>query len=89
MFWDNEKDSDWTQRWKNGVFLKWWVKNETRDAVLPWVVLVALILLALTGIARLFGMHLGFVIASAFSPPGDCERFLGGCPDGPAGGRDN
>ena len=32
MFWDNEKDSDWTQRWKNGVFLKWWVKNETRDA---------------------------------------------------------
>ena len=59
MFWDNEKDSDWTQRWKNGVFLKWWVKNETRDAILPWVVLVALILLALTGLARLFGMHLG------------------------------
>ena len=59
MFWDNENDSDWTQRWKNGVFLKWWVKNETRDAVLPWVVLVALILLVLMGIARLFGMHLG------------------------------
>ena len=53
MFWDNEKDSDWTERWKNGVFLKWWVKNETRDAVLPWVVLVALILLAVMGIARL------------------------------------
>ena len=30
MFSDNEKDSAWKQRWKNGVFLKWWVKNETR-----------------------------------------------------------
>jgi len=59
MFWDNEKDSDWTQRWKNGVFLKWWVKNETRDKVLPWVVLAALILLALVGLARLLGMRLG------------------------------
>ena len=59
MFWDNEKDSDWTQRWKNGVFLKWWVKNETRDKVLPGVVLAALILLALVGIARLFGTRLG------------------------------
>ncbi len=56
MFWDNEKDSAWKQRWKNGVFLKWWVKNETRDAILPWVVLVALILLALMGLARLFGV---------------------------------
>jgi hypothetical protein len=59
MFWDNEKDSVWTQRWKNGVFLKWWVKNQTRDAVLPWVVLVALILLALIGLAKLFGMPFG------------------------------
>ena len=59
MFWDNDTDSDWTQRLKNGVFLKWWVKNETRDAVLPWVVLVALTLLALMGLARLFGMRSG------------------------------
>jgi hypothetical protein len=55
MFWDNEKDSDWTQRWKNGVFLKIWAKNETRDAVMPWVALVVLILLGLMGLARLFG----------------------------------
>jgi hypothetical protein len=59
MFWDNEKDSDGTQRWKNGLFLKWWVKNETRDAILPWVVLAALSLLALTGLVRLFGKHVG------------------------------
>jgi hypothetical protein len=58
MFWDSEKDSDRKQHWKNGIFLKWWVKNETRDAVLPWVVLAALILLALMGLAKLFGMHL-------------------------------
>jgi hypothetical protein len=63
VFWDNEKDSDWTQRWKNGVFLKWWVKNETRDAILPWVVLVALILLALTGLARLAGMSMLPIVA--------------------------
>ena len=55
MLWDNEKDSDWTQRWKNGVFLKIWAKNETRDAVLPWLVLVALILLVLAGLVRVFG----------------------------------
>ena len=55
MFWDNEKDSDWTQRVKNGVFLKMWAKNETRDAILPWVALVALILLGLALLARWFG----------------------------------
>jgi len=59
MFWDNEKDSAWTQRVKNGVLLKWWVKNETRDAVLPWVILAALSLLAIMGLLRLSGMHLG------------------------------
>jgi hypothetical protein len=59
MFWDNEKDSAWTQRVKNGVLLKWWVKNERRDAVLPWVILAALSLLAIIGLARLSGMHLG------------------------------
>ena len=59
MFWDNEKDSAWTQRLKNGVFLKLWVRNETRNAVLPWVVLVALILLTFVGLAKFFGMPLG------------------------------
>ena len=56
MFWDNKKDSDWTQRWKNGVFLKIWAKNETRDAVLPWIALVMLLLLGLAVLARLFGV---------------------------------
>ena len=56
MFWDNEKDSDWTQRWKNGLFLKLWAKNTTRDAVLPWIVLLALSLVVLMGLARVFGL---------------------------------
>ena len=55
MFWDNEKDSDWTQRLKNGVFLKIWAKNETRDAILPWLVVVVLVLLGVMVLARLFG----------------------------------
>ena len=55
MFWDNKNDSDWRQRWKNAVFLKLWATNETRDAVMPWVALVVLILLGLMGLARLFG----------------------------------
>jgi hypothetical protein len=55
MFWDNENDSAWKQRWKNALFLKWWVKNDTRDAAMPWVVLVALILLGLVLLAKLFG----------------------------------
>lgn len=50
MFWDNEKDSAWRQRWKNGVFLKLWATNETRDAVFPWI---ALVMLSLLGIALL------------------------------------
>ena len=54
MFWDNEKDSEWTQRWKNGVFLKLWAKNETRDAVLPWIALVMLIMLSLGLLIRVF-----------------------------------
>ena len=56
MFWDNEKDSDWTQRWKNGIFLKIWAKNQTRDAVMPWIGLVMLILIGLAVLARLFGV---------------------------------
>ena len=55
MFWDNEKDSHWTQRWKNGVFLKLWTTNATRDVVLPWVALGAVILIGLMLLVRLFG----------------------------------
>jgi hypothetical protein len=59
MFWDNKNDSDWTQRLKNGVFLKLWARNETRDAVLPWLALVALTLVGLAGLARLLGWFAG------------------------------
>jgi len=52
MFWDNEKDSDWKQRLKNGLFLKIWVKNKTRDAVLPWIALVMLSMLGLAVLIR-------------------------------------
>ena len=53
MFWDNDKDSAWTQRLKNGVFLKLWAKNETRDAVLPWIALVMLSMLGIGLLIRL------------------------------------
>jgi hypothetical protein len=53
MFWDNDKDSAWTQRLKNGVFLKLWAKNETRDAVLPWIALVTLSMLGVGLLIRL------------------------------------
>ena len=56
MFWDDKKDSHWTQRWKNGVFLKIWATNETRDAVLPWIALVLLLLLGVAVLARLAGV---------------------------------
>lgn len=55
MFWDNKNDSDWTQRWKNTVFLKLWATNKTRDAVMPWVALGALSLIGLMLVVRLFG----------------------------------
>jgi hypothetical protein len=45
MFYDNEHDSENKQRIKNGLFLKWWVKNTTRDAVLPRILMVAGILI--------------------------------------------
>jgi hypothetical protein len=45
MFWDDEDDSDNMQRLKNGLFLDTWVTNETRDAVAPWLGLIALIAL--------------------------------------------
>jgi hypothetical protein len=45
MFYDNENDSENKQRIKNGLFLKWWVKNTTRDAVLPRILVVAGILI--------------------------------------------
>ena len=55
MFWDNENDSERRQRWKNGLLLKWWVKNDTRDAAMPWVMLAVLVLLGLALLARVFG----------------------------------
>jgi hypothetical protein len=54
MFWDNKNDSDWRQRWKNGLFLKLWATNQTRDAVMPWVVVIALGLVVLMLLVRLF-----------------------------------
>jgi hypothetical protein len=45
VFYDNENDSETKQRIKNGLFLKWWVKNTTRDAVLPRILVVAGILI--------------------------------------------
>jgi hypothetical protein len=61
MFYDNENDSENRQRIKNGLFLKWWVKNTTRDAVLPRVLVVAgilivgVLLVKSCGLARLSG----------------------------------
>jgi hypothetical protein len=45
MFYDNENDSENKQRIKNGLFLKLWVKNTTREAVLPRILIVAGILI--------------------------------------------
>jgi hypothetical protein len=54
MFYDNERDGDHMQRFKNGVFLKMWVKNETRDAAMPFIGGILLIGAILWGIASLF-----------------------------------
>ncbi len=35
MIWDDPDDSEHTQRLKNGIFLKMWVKNDTRDRAVP------------------------------------------------------
>ena len=59
MFFDNENDSENRQRIKNGLFLKLWVKNTTRDAVLPRIFsgaaifIVVVLLLKNCGLARL------------------------------------
>jgi len=44
VFYDNEADSENRQRLKNGLFLKMWVKNTTRDRLWPMVPLAVLIL---------------------------------------------
>jgi hypothetical protein len=59
MFYDNENDSEIKQRIKNGLFLKWWVKNTTRDAVLPRVLVAAGILI----IGVLLAQTCGFLAA--------------------------
>jgi hypothetical protein len=45
VFYDNETDSENRQRLKNGLFLKMWVKNTTRDQLWPMVPLTVVILL--------------------------------------------
>jgi hypothetical protein len=55
MLWDNERDSENRQRLKNFLFLKWWVKNETRDAVMPWLLLLVLVMLIIMVLVRVFG----------------------------------
>lgn len=44
MFYDNKDDGDNMQRFKNGVFFKMWVKNDTRDAAMPIVGVIVLVL---------------------------------------------
>ena len=45
MFYDNENDSENRQRLKNGLFLKMWVKNTTRDQLWPILPLTVVILM--------------------------------------------
>jgi len=45
VFYDNETDSENRQRLKNGLFLKMWMKNATRDQVWPMLPLTVVILL--------------------------------------------
>lgn len=35
MLWDNRGDSRNRQRLKNGLFLRMWVSNDTRDDAMP------------------------------------------------------
>jgi len=56
MFYDNEKDSETWQRIKNGVFLKMWVKNTTRDAVLPPILVAAGILIVVVLLVKSCGL---------------------------------
>jgi hypothetical protein len=45
VFYDSENDSENRQRLKNGLFLKMWVKNTTRDQLWPMVPLTVVTLL--------------------------------------------
>jgi hypothetical protein len=55
MLWDNEHDSENRQRFKNLIFLKMWMKNESRDAAIPWLVVVVLVMLVVMGLVRVLG----------------------------------
>ncbi len=53
MLWDRKGDSERTQRLKNGFLLKMWVKNDTRDALLPILGVALLVLLIIAVCVRL------------------------------------
>lgn len=55
MLWDNKSDDVWMQRLKNGIFLKMWVKNETRDAAMPLFAAVIVVILVIGLISHFFG----------------------------------
>ena len=55
MFWDNDKDSEDMQRFKNMLFLKMPVKNETRDEVMPGMAIVLLVVVVIGLIAVFVG----------------------------------
>lgn len=56
MFYDNDRDSKSTQRFKNMVFLKMFAINEERDEMMPAVAVIFLILIIGVPVAAwLFG----------------------------------
>lgn len=57
MFYDNETDSENRQRLKNGLFLKMWVKNTTRNKLWPMVPVTVLIILGAALLARACGTN--------------------------------
>ena len=45
MLWDNPGDSRDKQRLKNGLFLKMWVSNDTRDDAMPVMAILTVLLI--------------------------------------------
>jgi hypothetical protein len=54
MLWDDPKDSENTQRFKNLILFKFYGTNEERDQVLPVLGFIFLLLLAGFGLYALF-----------------------------------
>jgi hypothetical protein len=45
MLWDDPGDSRNMQRLKNGIFLKMWVSNDTRDDAMPVMGIITLLII--------------------------------------------